>query len=203
MGHWPWWLGGPVLAAVVLGHVVVTGRALGLSAIYRRLVFWRSERAAERTRAEMARDPDALEKALLLATFEELGTEPAVLLAATFARPDEPTALPAVAGPPPLLSQVLFLGGIALGASLTRQFGAHTSAPATSPAITNAHGGLLFLVLAGGGLLVGTGASLSGGCTSGHGLSGCSRLRPASLLATVSFLASAMALTRLGALAGW
>ena len=43
-----------------------------------------------------------------------------------------------------------------------------------------------------GGFLVGAGTSLCGGCSSGHGLTGCSRLQPGSLLAVVCFMASAV-----------
>jgi hypothetical protein len=42
------------------------------------------------------------------------------------------------------------------------------------------------------GLLVGYGVRLSGGCTSGHGVCGLSRLSPRALLATLSFMGSAM-----------
>ncbi len=40
------------------------------------------------------------------------------------------------------------------------------------------------------GLLVGFGARLGGGCTSGHGVCGVSRLQPRSLVATVTFIAT-------------
>ena len=43
-----------------------------------------------------------------------------------------------------------------------------------------------------GGILVGFGTQLAGGCTSGHGLSGASRLVPASLVATASFFGAAV-----------
>ncbi len=49
----------------------------------------------------------------------------------------------------------------------------------------------LLLVLA--GLLVGVGTRLGGGCTSGHGVCGISRLSPRSFLATALFMASAIA----------
>jgi uncharacterized membrane protein YedE/YeeE len=48
--------------------------------------------------------------------------------------------------------------------------------------------GDLFLILA--GLLVGFGARLGSGCTSGHGVCGISRLSPRSLLATIVFMVS-------------
>ncbi|MDH5798747.1 MAG: YeeE/YedE thiosulfate transporter family protein [Paracoccaceae bacterium] len=40
-----------------------------------------------------------------------------------------------------------------------------------------------------GGVLVGLGASLGGGCTSGHGVCGMARLSPRSIVATLTFMA--------------
>jgi hypothetical protein len=48
-------------------------------------------------------------------------------------------------------------------------------------------------VLIAGGLLVGFGARLGGGCTSGHGVCGIARLSPRSLVATALFMATAAA----------
>ncbi len=45
------------------------------------------------------------------------------------------------------------------------------------------------------GFVMGFGARWSGGCTSGHGLRGCSSLSPASLAATGTFMATAVAVT--------
>jgi hypothetical protein len=44
-----------------------------------------------------------------------------------------------------------------------------------------------------GGLLVGYGTRLGGGCTSGHGVCGLARLSPRSLVATCVFLAAGLA----------
>jgi uncharacterized membrane protein YedE/YeeE len=41
-----------------------------------------------------------------------------------------------------------------------------------------------------GGLLVGLGVTLGGGCTSGHGICGLARLSPRSLAATLTFMAT-------------
>ncbi|MDX3517224.1 YeeE/YedE family protein [Streptomyces scabiei] len=46
-----------------------------------------------------------------------------------------------------------------------------------------------------GGVLVGFGTRLAGGCSSGHGLNGCGRLRPVSLVATATFFATAVAVS--------
>ena len=44
-----------------------------------------------------------------------------------------------------------------------------------------------------GGLLVGVGTRMGGGCTSGHGVCGLSRLSPRSTMATFVFIATGMA----------
>lgn len=49
-----------------------------------------------------------------------------------------------------------------------------------------------WLVIAGAGLAVGIGTRLSGGCTSGHGICGLSRLSPRSLVATGVFMVTAI-----------
>jgi len=50
-------------------------------------------------------------------------------------------------------------------------------------------------LLAVGGLLVGFGTSMSGGCTSGHGVCGLGRLSARSLVATLVFLVTGIATT--------
>ncbi|MGH3070852.1 MAG: YeeE/YedE family protein [Gaiellaceae bacterium] len=47
-------------------------------------------------------------------------------------------------------------------------------------------------LLAAGGMLIGVGAKTAGGCTSGNGLAGCSFGSPASVVATGTFMASAV-----------
>lgn len=50
-----------------------------------------------------------------------------------------------------------------------------------------------YSVLIVAGLLVGVGTRFAGGCTSGHGVCGLSRLSPRSLVATLSFMAAGFA----------
>ena len=78
--------------------------------------------------------------------------------------------------------RLAFLAGLPLGAWLTAQ----VSPAATEFAIT---GNTLCLV--GGGLLVGFGTQLGSGCTSGHGVCGLARGSRRSIVATVTFMASA------------
>ena len=59
---------------------------------------------------------------------------------------------------------------------------AHGATPATGP--------LLLLIVA--GLLVGTGTRIGGGCTSGHGVCGIANFSRRSLLATITFMTTAI-----------
>lgn len=54
-----------------------------------------------------------------------------------------------------------------------------------------------------GGLLMGYGARLGSGCTSGHGVCGLSRLSVRSLISTLTFMGSGMILVFLSNLFGW
>ena len=54
---------------------------------------------------------------------------------------------------------------------------------------------VLAIVLLLGGTLMGFGARWAGGCTTGHGLCGSSVLSPGSLVATATFMGSAIAVT--------
>lgn len=86
------------------------------------------------------------------------------------------------AGGPPWRQSVAFIVGLPLGATLTAAFVRRPDLViAASPAA---------LVVA--GLLVGFGARLGNGCTSGHGVCGMARLSPRSIVATLTFMAVAV-----------
>jgi uncharacterized protein len=53
----------------------------------------------------------------------------------------------------------------------------------------------IIALLLGGGAVMGFGARWAGGCTSGHGMSGVASRSPASLVATMTFFATAVAVT--------
>lgn len=56
-----------------------------------------------------------------------------------------------------------------------------------------AHDGAVAVLLVLAGALIGYGAKTAGGCTSGNGLSGCAIGSPASLVATMTFMTTAVA----------
>ncbi len=78
----------------------------------------------------------------------------------------------------------LFVIGLLLGAFGQQFF----SATPVEPRM-----GYPILLLLFGGLLVGLGTRMGGGCTSGHGVCGMARLAPRSMVATVTFVATAIA----------
>jgi uncharacterized membrane protein YedE/YeeE len=78
-----------------------------------------------------------------------------------------------------------FIAGLLVGGSiLVAFFPNHLGTPVRS-----------FGMLAASGLLVGFGSRLGGGCTSGHGVCGLSRLSRRSLVATVTFIATGIGAT--------
>jgi hypothetical protein len=205
--YWPWWLGAVVLAAVTVGSCVVARRPLGVSGILARFVNLPAELSAARRRRVMAENEAALEALLLAATAEAFG--PAAP-AEDPPSPTRPEPLPLAngrrgCGPgcgsserPSLGAHAAFLVAMAAGgAAVQLARGAWLPRLDMGPTFAALHGDGLRAagVLALGGALVGLGATLSGGCSTGHGLSGCSRLHPASLLATAVFLCAAVAVS--------
>jgi hypothetical protein len=84
------------------------------------------------------------------------------------------------------------LAGGALAEGLLSSVTRLTGYPVLSAALP---AGVLLPLLAGGGLALGYGARWAGGCTSGHGLSGCAAGSPDSLAATATFFSVAVGVT--------
>ena len=77
------------------------------------------------------------------------------------------------------IDNLLFLIGLILGPLIYSYF----TKQKIEASITNS----LFLLI-GGGILVGIGTKISGGCTSGHGISGIGRFSLRSIIATITFM---------------
>ena len=77
------------------------------------------------------------------------------------------------------IDNLLFLVGLIFGPLIYSYF----TSQKIEISITNS----LFLLI-GGGILVGLGTRISGGCTSGHGISGVGRFSLRSIIATITFM---------------
>ncbi|KUO15405.1 YeeE/YedE family protein [Streptomyces dysideae] len=207
--YWPWWAGAVGLAALTVGYTLATDRSFGVSGAWDRVLHWRRERELERTEEEFA-DEHALTAALVKAGadhFATLAAEPAPPhqshVEPSSGPPDEPSAAedPAVTRqrPAPLVTQAallisIFLGGLIASLASGRFHLRLDMGPGFRNLVTANPVGMVVLLFA-GGVLVGFGARLAGGCSSGHGLNGCGRLDPVSIVATATFFGAAVAVS--------
>lgn len=99
---------------------------------------------------------------------------------------------------PTVVAHGLFLGGVVLGGFLAASLrGSFQLTLDMGPDFARllGSGGRGVAALAVGGLLAGMGTAIAGGCSTGHGLSGCSRLQPAGVAATATFFGTAVAVS--------
>jgi uncharacterized membrane protein YedE/YeeE len=195
MPLWPWWLGALAFFAVAILHLVVLRRPLGVSGLLR------TGLSTEKRREEQDLDDvddDDLQRALEEATRRAFGNVLPVVGDHAAATPTNTTTnamTNTTTKPPPALPwsrSVLFLVGLVGGGLL--------AALLQGPVVEVMPGGLhaavfgpfAVVALVGGGVLVGFGTAMSGGCTSGHGLVGVARLQVPSLVATACFFGIAI-----------
>lgn len=190
-GFWPWWATASSLGATAVLFWLAVRRPFGVSGVLARFAARPAGRTGQRGGAGASPPADGCEAALLAATLEAFGPE-AVSAAESRAAPARPGPRRGRAlGPQPALgAHALFLAAIVAGGCLSQALRGGWRLQGMGPGFARALGpgwaGLA--ALAAGGLLAGFGAGLCGGCTSGHGLTGCARLQPGSLAATASFL---------------
>lgn len=200
---WSWWQGSLALAAVAMAYLALARRPLGVSGKLARVIFWRETRELERAATAAEENPEEFEDAMLEATLamvrDQLGEEAAAEMRAQAEADRAARAAPAARGPPcidadptrvPLEVHLAFFGGLFLGglaaALMSGTFLVRTGLDPNFRRLV-ATGPAGWATLFAGGILVGVGTSMAGGCTSGHGLTGCARLQPGSLVATAAF----------------
>lgn len=205
--YWPWWAGAIGLAIVTINYTLTTDRSFGVSSAWDRVLHWRAEREIERQDAEFT-DERALADALAVATAEEFGSLPGApapphSAQASTEQPGEAVETAAGDGPSiaslrpaPVITQAalllsIFIGGWAAAVTAGR-FKIRFDMGDGFRHIVTSNSTTMIVVLFIGGVLVGFGTRLAGGCSSGHGLSGCGRLRPVSLVATAVFFGTAV-----------
>lgn len=196
--YWPWWLGAIGLAAVSVLNFFLVGRLLGVSGSWAKVVGWKDDRERAAELKSLADDRDDMGDALLAETLAEFGESsleeldgesPADVSAQAVAKSGQFT---------PWTVHLVFLLFMFVGGFLAAMVSGNFKLELTlSPIHSQIFGEdwEVWLALLFGGVMVGFGTQMAGGCTSGHGLSGCARLIPASLVATVTFMTSAILLS--------
>jgi uncharacterized membrane protein YedE/YeeE len=205
---WPFWLGGLALATASVGTLVLLRRPLGISGNLSRVLDRDELRRELRPKAE--RSTAELEAELMAATLAAFGamtpdmplddvssgssTDPTVGKS-THEVPTGKSLGPALSWSVSLLFLLGIIGGGALAAAVMGR--APTLSAGATYAALFGDGALAWLALFGGGVLVGLGTQLSGGCTTGHGLVGCGIMRPGSLVATACFFGTGIVVSLL------
>jgi hypothetical protein len=194
-GQWPFWLGALALAVTAVGYAASLGRLMGVSGMYERLLNARVELSTEREERAF-QDRTILAEALRRETLAEMQRQGVKDIPAEMAAPAAAPAGPEVAPRVPVWSQLVFLVAMFAGGALAKALSGGLAVQAQpDPMHVHLFGRAAPLALLFGGVLVGFGTRMAGGCTSGHGLSGCGRLQPGSLLATACFFGSGVALS--------
>lgn len=200
--YWPWWAGAAGLALTTINYAVTTDRSFGISGAWDRVLHWRAERRVERVNAQFA-DERVLIEALAAATADQCGAGSAAPAARHAPHdgvrtPRQDGQPPATASsvlasrlPAPLISQValllsVFVGGWVAAVTSGRFQLRLDMGDAFGQIVTDKPIAMIGALFA-GGVLVGFGTRLAGGCSSGHGLNGCGRLQPVSIVATAVF----------------
>lgn len=203
MPLWPWWLGAIGFAAVAVLHLVVLRRPLGVSGLLRTAIS-PSKRREERDADDI--DDDDLQRALEEATRRAFAGTPLPVVA------DSDATTAAAPAPLPWSRAVLFLGGIGGGGALAALLQGDGTIEVLPHGLYQRvfggdGGGIVSVVgpvvaLTVGGVLVGFGTAMGGGCTSGHGLVGVARLQVPSIVATACFFGVGIVLSLLMKAAG-
>ncbi|MDF1667110.1 MAG: YeeE/YedE thiosulfate transporter family protein [Planctomycetota bacterium] len=195
-GFWPFWLGAFGLSFTAFGFCFFMKTPLGVSGFFRRVLFFRANLQKERMQAAMKANQASVQEALQQATaahMAELSEDDRKLLEAHKKVPKTKRSGKAVVVS--LSASAIYLLFIVVG-GFVGQFlnGSWTVAYQPSGSFNDLVAGpeLFIPALILGGVLVGFGTSMSGGCTSGHGLSGTARLQPGSLVSTASFFGTAI-----------
>jgi len=194
-----WWMGALALSSVVVGFWFVVRRPLGVSGSWARIVMWREDQSVEAAEAPFRANPKMLQDALMRATIDHFGEQAVYeFLALDKGVSAEQLNVSRNGSSQAKASSSMhatFLAMLVIGALLASLANGHYQPQFNLGELhTQFFGSGLgyVMTLFFGGAMVGFGTQLAGGCTSGHGLMGCSRLVPASLIATMAFFGTAV-----------
>ncbi|MCC6873089.1 MAG: YeeE/YedE family protein [Sandaracinaceae bacterium] len=195
MDYLPFAIGGALLGTVVALHYVLLDRLMAVSGRFTALVD-RLRNGPPAPVESLDMSPEELEEALLETMRAQFGSQFGSQVGSQVVSGAPPSATPSAAlrrlkAPQGLLAHAVFLGALGVGglvvALATGRFELTPTLRGAQFAATLGSGAGALLPLFAGGLLVGFGTRMCGGCTSGHGLCGVSRAQKGSLVATAVF----------------
>ena len=200
--YWPWWMGALGLFGVCLAYFLLVGRLLGVSGSWAKVVGWRDNRMLQQASQEFASNQEDMSSALMAETLAQFGEDALQEFQSQPAPTEPPTKVEIknLESSTPWTAHLTFLLCMFVGAFATAVLSGQFELRYDLSAVHSRIFGdtwEVWLALLFGGMMVGFGTQMAGGCTSGHGLSGCARLIPASLLATLVFMVSAVFLSML------
>lgn len=195
--YWPWWIGGLALAGLTILFRMVTSKPLGVSGSWYQVAYWRQQQEKANAEKALSQNKGATADAMMAAALAEFGEDAMdeALSDSTKQASDQNTSSSAVSTPAPWTAHLVFLicmfcGGL-IWAFYTGNFHVQMQLSDLHTQLSGT-GWKMFFVLFVGGLFVGIGTQMAGGCSSGHGLSGCANLSRASLIATTFFFGTAV-----------
>ena len=204
MQYWTWWEGALALGFFSIAFSLLTGKALGVSGSWLSIARRKDDAILKESAKVLEGDQDQVKDDLMALTMAEFGED--VIPETPQRREGEVEGVVAAEAQPklkqdftPWTVHAVFLASMFIGSYIamittTGEFTVTVELSALHTRIFE-NQGEAWLALLIGGMMVGFGTQMAGGCTSGHGISGCAQLVPASLLSTVVFFGSATALT--------
>lgn len=197
MEYWSWWIGAIALGMFAVIYGLLTSKPLGVSGSWLRIANWRDDKDLQDAEAFFDNKDEAVDD-LMAATMAEFGED----IESEIQSEETPEKPAAVASKQPTTApagaHVVFLISMFFGSFLaTWLYGDFEIQFVLSETHTRIFGNTweVWLSLLFGGMMVGFGTQMAGGCTSGHGLSGCAQFVPASLVSTMIFMSSAIVLS--------
>ncbi|MCK4865493.1 MAG: YeeE/YedE family protein [Gammaproteobacteria bacterium] len=205
MEYWEWWIGALALGLFSVFFSFLTGKPLGVSGSWLSIARRKEDAILKASAEVLDGDEEQVKDDLMAMTMAEFGDDALAEISADTPQRREGEANAEVSNEvklkqdyTPWTVHVFFLVTMFLGSYLatliTGDFSLTIELSALHTRIFE-NTGEAWIALLFGGMMVGFGTQMAGGCTSGHGLSGCAQLVPASLLSTVVFFGSATALT--------
>ncbi|MDH5369996.1 MAG: YeeE/YedE family protein [Gammaproteobacteria bacterium] len=205
MEYWSWWIGALALGIFAVIFSLFTGKPLGVSGSWLSIARRKDDAILKASAEVLQGDQTQVKDDLMAMTMAEFGEDFVAdnLDTNQQRRAGETNAVSTSDSKlkqdyTPWTVHVLFLATMFLGSYIasitTGEFSLSTELSALHAKIFE-NTGEAWIALLFGGMMVGFGTQMAGGCTSGHGLSGTAQLIPASIVSTIVFFGSATALT--------